>query len=316
MRIFVAGATGAIGRALVPRLVEQGHDVTALVRSPSKSEVVKSMGASPAVADALDRDALTAAITTAAPEVIIHQLTALAGVGNFKRFDAEAAVTNRLRTEALDTMIAAARNTGTRRMIVQSYLGWPLAREGGSVKSESDPLDLNPPPAFRRTLEAIRYLEDTTRRTDTPEMLALRYGMFYGPGTGIAPDGVIVRMVRERKLPLVGNGAGIWSFVHVRDAASATLAAIARGAPGIYNIVDDEPAPVAEWLPYLAQVLGAKPPRRIPAWLAKFAIGDGGVSIMTKIRGGSNAKAKRELGWQPELATWRTGFVEALAVSS
>ena len=314
MRVFVAGSTGAVGKSLVPHLIETGHEVVALVRTPEKGRKVEALGAEAVVADALDGDQLTEAIRKAAPEVILHELTALAGLaGNFKRFDEEFALTNRLRTEVTDTMLAAARLVGARRFIAQSFCGWPFAREGGPVKSEDDPLDPTPPASFSKTLAAIRYLEDTVRRATDVEAFALRYGILYGPGTGIADDGVIVEQVRKRRIPIVGDGAGIWSFIHVRDVALATAAAISRGTPGIYNIVDDEPAPVSSWLPFLAQVLGAKPPRKVPAWLAGLLIGEGGVSMMTKIRGGSNAKAKRELGWQPAFATWRQGFAEALS---
>jgi 2-alkyl-3-oxoalkanoate reductase len=312
MKIFVAGGTGAIGKFLVPQLVESGHDVVALVRSTQRAKALKEKGVKVAVADALDKDELTAAITAAEPEVIIHQLTALTGLGNFKKFDEEFALTNRLRTETTDTMLAAARVVGTRRFIVQSFCGWLFAREGGPVKTEEDRLDPNPPASFSKTLAAIRYLEDTVRRTVDLQALALRYGFFYGPGTSIAKDGEIAELVRKRSIPIIGDGSGIWSFIHIADAARATVAAISHGQPGIYNVVDDEPAPVAAWLPVLAEAVGAKPPRRMPVWLGKLAIGDAGVSMMTKTRGGSNAKAKRELEWQPRYPSWRRGFVEGL----
>lgn len=312
MRVFVAGSTGAIGRFLVPQLRENGHEVVALARTPQKAESLERMGMKVVLADPLDREELTAAIRRAEPEVIIHQLTALTGAGNFKKLDQEFALTNRFRTEVTDTMLAAARLVRARRFIAQSFCGWPFAREGGPVKTEEDPLDPNPPASFSKTLTAIRYLEETVRRTADLEALALRYGFFYGPGTGIARGGAVVELIRKRKIPIVGNGAGIWSFIHISDATRATVAAVSHGAPGIYNIVDDEPAPVSTWLPALAEAVGAQPPRRIPVWLGKLAIGDGGVSMMTKIRGASNAKAKRELGWQPVYRSWRQGFVEGL----
>jgi 2-alkyl-3-oxoalkanoate reductase len=312
MRVFLAGSTGVVGRHLVPLLLESGHEVVGLVRSSQKAKEVEALGATAAVADALDQDRLTAAIQRAAPEAVVHQLTALTGVGNFKKLDEEFALTNRFRTEVTDTLLAAARLAGARRFIAQSFCGWPFAREGGSVKTEEDPLDSNPPASFRKTLAAIRYLEDAVRRATDLEALALRYGIFYGPGTGVAKDGQIIELVRKRRLPIVGNGAGVWSFIHIQDAARATVAALSAGAPGIYNVVDDEPAAVSEWLPHLAQAVGAKPPMRLPVWLGKLAIGEGGVSMMTKIRGGSNAKAKRELGWQPLYPSWRRGFVEGL----
>ena len=242
MRVFVAGSTGAVGKFLVPHLVENGHEVVALVRTLQKGKEVEALGARAAVADALDKAELTAVITRTEPEVIIHQLTALAGVVDFKKLDEELAPTNRLRTEVTDTMLAAARLVGTRRFIAQSFCGWPFAREGGPVKTEEDPFDPNPPASFSKTLAAIRYLEDTVRRTEDPQALALRFGFFYGPGTGIAKDGSIVELVRKRRLPIVGDGAGIWSFIHMNDVARTSVAAVSRGDPGIYNIVDDEPA--------------------------------------------------------------------------
>ncbi|WHZ26103.1 MAG: NAD-dependent epimerase/dehydratase [Nitrospira sp.] len=312
MKVFVAGSTGAIGRILVPQLVENGHEVIALVRNDRKAEPLLAIGAKIAVADALNKEELTAAIRRTNPEVIIHQLTALAHVGNFKKLDEEFVLTNRFRTEVTDTLLEAARLAGTHRFIAQSFCGWPFAREGGPVKTEQDPLDPNPPTSFAKTLAAIRYLEDTVQKTVDLQAFALRYGLFYGPGTGIAKDGPVINLVRKRMLPIVGNGAGIWSFIHVHDAASATVAAVSSGSPGIYNVVDNEPAPVTTWLPALADAIGAKPPYRVPVWLGKLAIGEGGVSMMTQIRGGSNAKAKRELGWEPTYQTWRRGFVEGL----
>ena len=312
MKVFVAGSTGAVGKNLVPHLVEMGHEVVALARTPQKGKEVAALGAKAAVADALDKDELTAAIRRAVPEVIIHQLTALVGVGNFKKLDDEFALTNRFRTEVTDTMLAAARLVGARRFIAQSFCGWPFAREGGPVKTEEDLLDPTPPASFSKTLAAIRYLEEAVRRATDVGALALRYGFFYGPGTSIAKGGAIVELIRRHRIPIVGDGAGIWSFIHIHDVARATVAAMSRGAPGIYNVVDDEPAPVSTWLPFLAGVLGAKPPWKVSVWLGKVAIGDGGVSMMTQIRGGSNAKAKREFGWQPIYPSWRRGFVEGL----
>jgi nucleoside-diphosphate-sugar epimerase len=232
---------------------------------------------------------------------------------NLRKFDRAFEATNRLRREGTDNLVAAARAAGARRLVAQSFAGWPYAREGGPVKSEEDPLDPNPPAGFRNTLDAIRYLEATVLGAGGLEGLALRYGPFYGPGTSIGVGGSIVEDVRRRRVPVVGSGAGIWSFLHIDDAAQATLAAIERGPAGIYNIVDDEPAPVSEWLPALSAAIGAKPPRRVPAWLARPAIGKHGVVMMTEIRGASNAKAKRELGWQPTWTSWREGFRKGLS---
>lgn len=312
MRVFVAGSTGAVGRLLVPRLIADGHDVVALVRSAEKARQVREMGAEPAVADALDRKALTAAIESAKPEVIIHQLTALSGLsGNFRKFDAEFALTNRFRTEVTDTMLGAARRVGTRRFIAQSFCGWPFAAEGEPVKAEDAPLEPHPPAGFRRTLAAIRHVERAVTTTTDVEALALRYGFFYGPGTAIERDSETIDLIRDRKMPIVGDGGGVWSFIHVEDVAQATVAAVARGATGIYNVVDDEPAPVSEWLPFLARVLEAKTPRKVPVWLGRLLIGDGGVRMMTESRGGSNARAKQEFAWSPVFPTWRVGFVDA-----
>ena len=316
MRVFVARGSGAIGKQLVPLLLEHGHEVIALSQSAQKARVLEALGAKVTTADALDREGVTKAIRRAGPEVIIHQLTGLASArGNCKQFDQEFALTNRFRTEGTDTLLAAARLVGARRFIAQSFCGWPFARVGGPVKTEEAPLAPNPPASFRQTLAAMRYLEGTVCRATDLEALALRYGFFYGPGTGIARDGVLVALVRQRRLPIVGDGGGIWSFIHIQDAARATVAAVERGAPGIYNIVDDELVPVVTWLPFLAEAVGAKPPRRIPAWLARLAIDEGGVAMMTQSRGGSNAKARRELGWQPVYASWRCGFVDGVAAA-
>jgi 2-alkyl-3-oxoalkanoate reductase len=312
MKIFVAGGTGAIGKSLVPLLIDSGHQVVALGRTSRKAGPFRALGAEVVLANALDKEELTKAILGTRPEVIIHQLTAIPAVLDLRKFDRDFALTNRFRTEATDVMLAAARRAGTHRFIAQGFCGWPFAREGTPVKTEEDPLDPNPPAAFSETLAALRYLESAVQGARDLEAIALRYGFLYGPGTDISQHGATIGLVRKRRIPIVGDGAGIWSFVHVDDAARATVAAISRGHPGIYNIVDDEPAPVSTWLPALADAVGARRPYKVPAWLARFAIGEGGVSMMTRIRGGSNAKAKRELGWQPAYPTWRRGFVEGL----
>ncbi len=308
MKVFVAGGTGAIGKRLIPLLCQRGHEVVATTRFPAKAALVQSLGAQPVVIDALDDVGILQAVKQARPDVIVHQLTALSRFKNLKRFDAEFAETNRLRTAGLDYLLQAARAAGARRVVAQSYTGWPNIRSGGAIKTEEDPLDPHPPAAMSETLRAIHYLETTLTGATDLEGLALRYGSLYGPGTAFASDGVYITMIRKRQFPIVGGGTGIWSFIHVDDAAAATVAAIERGAPGIYNIVDDEPAPVSVWLPYLASLIGAKPPRRLPVWLARFAVGDPGISMMTLIRGSSNSKAKRELGWQPRFRSWRKGF--------
>jgi 2-alkyl-3-oxoalkanoate reductase len=313
MKVFVAGATGAIGKPLVRQLVDAGHEVTALTRSPQKGEALRAAGAEPVVGDALDREALTAALRDAAPEVVVHQLTAITDLSNLRKFDQGFAATNRLRTEGTDNLLAAARAAGARRFVAQSFGGWPYAREGGPVKDEQAPLTDDPPAAMRETFAAIRYLEQAVTGADGIEGIVLRYGGFYGPGTSMAPDGETTQLVRKRRFPIVGDGGGVWSMIHIDDAAAATVAAIERGKPGLYNVADDEPAPVREWLPVLAEAIGAKPPRRVPTWLGRLAAGDAAVTMMTAIRGSSNAKAKAELGWQPRYESWREGFRSGLA---
>jgi nucleoside-diphosphate-sugar epimerase len=260
------------------------------------------------VADALDRDDVLRVVTAARPEVVVHQLTDLAGMTNLRRFDAGFAATNRLRTEGTDHLLAAARAAGARRLVAQSFAGWPSARVGGPVKTEEDPFDPDPPAELRRSLDAIRHLEAAVAQAEGIEGLVLRYGGFYGPGTSAGEGGYILEELRRRRFPIVGAGTGIWSFVHIDDAATATVAAVERGAPGIYQIVDDDPAPVAEWLPVLAAAAGARPPRRVPVWAARLLAGEHGVVLMTEVRGASNAKAKRELGWRPAWPSWRQGF--------
>jgi 2-alkyl-3-oxoalkanoate reductase len=308
MRIFIVGATGAIGRRLVSLLVAKGHTVIGTTRTPGKADSLRDAGASPVVLDALDRDAVREALIRAEPDVVVHQATALAGFTDFRRFDEGFAATNRLRTEGTENLIAGMRELEVRRLVAQSYAGWPHARIGGPVKTEEDPLDEDPPAALRRTLEAIRHLEWAVLHTDGIEGTALRYGGFYGPGTSLGEGGFQLEGIRRRRFPLVGRGTGVTSFIHIDDAATATLAAIERGKTGLYNIVDDDPAPVAEWLPAMAAAIGAKPPLRVPVWVARLFVGEHGVVMMTDVRGASNAKATRELGWQPAYPGWRDGF--------
>jgi nucleoside-diphosphate-sugar epimerase len=311
MRIFVAGATGAVGKRLVPLLVERGHEVTGMTRS--RPEIVEELGATAATADAFDRRAVEQAIAKAQPEVVVHQLTALSGASDLRRFDRDFAQTNRLRTEGTDNLLAAARAAGARRLVAQSYAGWPYERAGAPVKTEDDPLDPSPAKPFRSTLAAIIQLERTVTGADDVEGVVLRYGGFYGPGTSLARGAEHVELIRKRRFPIVDGGDGVWSFAHVEDVAQATLAAIEHpDARGIYNVVDDEPAPVREWLPYLAEAVGAPPPRRVPKWLARPLAGEAAVVMMTEVRGASNAKAKRELGWTPRYASWREGFRSGL----
>jgi len=303
MRVFVAGATGVVGQYLVPHLVAAGHEVTGTTRSPAKAGQLKGAGVTPVIVDGLDRRAVLDAVQAAQPEVIVHQMTSLASMRSFRNFDKEFAVTSELRSKGTDYLLEAARQAGTRRFIAQSFVGWTNARTGSPVKSEADPLDPDPVPSTRNTMAAIRHLEQVVPGA-VPEGLVLRYGYFYGHG---ASDSML-DVVRKRQMPVIGGGAGIWSFCEVTDAAAATLAAITRGAPGLYNVVDDDPAPVREWLPYLAECLGVKPPMRAPAWLGKLLAGDLVVALMTEARGASNAKARRELDWAPGYPSWRDGF--------
>jgi nucleoside-diphosphate-sugar epimerase len=307
MRVFVAGAAGAIGRRLVPQLVARGHEVFASTTKAEKLADLRALGAEAVVMDGLDAASVGDAVARTEPEAIVHQMTALAGITDLKHFDDTFAVTNELRTTGTDHLLAAAEAVGVRRFVAQSFTGWTNAREGSGLKAEADPLDPHPPKNQTKTLAAIRRLEVSVLNAQL-EGIVLRYGSFYGPGASEE----LVELVRRRKLPIVGGGGGVWSWIHLDDAASATVAALERGRRGRFNIVDDEPAPVSEWLPYLADCLGAKPPRRIAVWLARLAVGEVGVSLMTQIRGSSNAKAKRELGWQPRWS-WRTGFPAGLA---
>jgi len=310
MKIFVAGATGAVGRRLVLLLTAAGHEVAGLTRSPANVSHLRRIGATPIIANALDRAAVMEVVQRQKPEIVVHELTSIKKI-DLRNFDPGFAATNRLRTVGTDNLLAAARAAGARRFIAQSFAGWPYARAGGPIKAEEDPLDPEPPAAFRRTLEAIRYLESAIIGETAVEGLILRYGTFYGPGTAISEQGWMVNDVRNRRIPIIGGGSGVWSFTHVDDAARFTRAAITRGAPGIYNIVDDDPARVSQWLPALAAALGAKPPRRIPAWIARFVIGDA-VVFMTDVRGASNAKAKRAFGLNLIWPSWRDGFKRGL----
>jgi len=314
MKVFVAGATGVLGRQLVPQLVAKGHEVVGMTRSTSKRDLVHSLGARPVVADALDPDAVAEAVASAEPEVIVHQLTALSGEFDMRHIDRFFETTNRLRTEGTDHLLAAGRAVGARRFVAQSFAGWPAARTGGPVKDEDAAFDPDPPEKLRGMLDAIRHLEEAVTQADWLEGLVLRYGGFYGPGTTLSadPSASHTAAVRKRQFPVVGDGGGIWSFIHIDDAAAATAVAVEHGKRGIYNVVDDDPAPARDWMPELAQALGAKPPRRVPRWLGRLLAGEAATVMLTEVRGASNEKAKRELGWKPRYASWRQGFVQGL----
>ncbi len=300
MKVLVAGATGAVGSRLVPQLVERGHQVVGSSRSAESADELRALGAEPIVLDVLDRSSTRSAVEAAQPDVIVHEATALSGQSDMKHFDDSFAQTNRLRTEGTDALLAAARGAGVSRLIAQSYAGWPYAREGGAVKTEDDRLDPTPVSGMGQTLAAIEHLEHEVLEAGG---IVLRYGALYG-----APGDTQVDLVRRRRFPIVGDGGGVWSFVHLDDAAAATVLAIEQGEPGIYNVVDNDPAPVHEWLPELASAIHAKPPFRIPRWVARLLAGEVGVALMTEIRGASNAKAKRELGWTLRHPSWREGF--------
>jgi nucleoside-diphosphate-sugar epimerase len=305
MRVFVAGASGAIGTRLVPQLIEHGHEVIGTFNSAGNDERLRALGAKPVALDLLDARAVRKAVLEAAPDAIVHQATALANLRFSRNFDSGFAATNRLRTEGTDALLAAAREAGVRRFVAQSFASYRYARVGGPVKTEDDPLDPTPVRAMRETDAAMRYLDQAV--TDAGG-IALRYGGFYG-----APNDGLIKPVRKRQFPIVGDGAGVSSFIHLDDAATATVLALEHDVAGMYNIVDDEPAPVREWLPVLANALGAKPPRHFPRWLARLFAGEAAVMMGTESRGASNAKAKRELGWELRYPSWRQGFAAAYA---
>lgn len=312
MKILLAGASGAMGQALIPRLNQLGHQVVGVVRKDSSAAGVAALGAEPMVMDALDAEAVQRSMDRVRPQAVLHQLTAIPKKIDIRHFDKEFAVTNRLRTEGTANLMKAAVNVGCEIFVAQSFGGWIYARTGEALKTEEDAFDPNPPSRLRTTLEALRFLEETVLAEKRIKGVVLRYGYFYGPHTAIGLGGDTIEEIRKRKVPLVGGGTGVWSFVQIDDAAAATVAALRAAKPGIYNIVDDDPAPVSEWLPFLAQAAGAKPPFHVPSWLARMLVGDHLVTMMTEARGVSNAKAKRELGWTPTWASWRQGFPDAL----
>jgi nucleoside-diphosphate-sugar epimerase len=311
MHVFVAGATGAVGRPLIPQLIAAGHKVTATTRTTAKAGELRAFGAESVVADGLDRVAMTEAVVEAEPDAIVHQMTALGGKPDMRRFDRWFAATNELRTKGTDILLSAAREAGVERFVAQGYTGWTNPTTGGPVKSEGDAFDPDPPKMQRESLAAIRYLEETVPAA-LPHGVVLRYGNFYGPGASES----LVTLIRKRQFPVIADGAGVWSWIHLDDAAAATAAALESDASGVYNITDDEPARVAEWLPYLAEAVGAKRPMRVPVWLARLMAGSVAVRWMTEGRGSSNRRAKRELNWAPRWRTWRDGFRHGLGDGS
>ena len=310
MRVFVAGASGAIGRALVPKLVAAGHEVTGTTRSEAKADPIRQAGADAAVVDVFDSDALRVAVEAARAEVVVHELTALPDRLDFRKRDVYEP-TNRVRTEGTRNLLEAARAAGARRFVCQS-IAFAYRNEGARVKTEEDPLLDDAPGPFGSGIRALREMEAMVLGAGSIEGLVLRYGFFYGPGTHYAEDGPMVADVRRRRLPVVGRGTGVFSFIHVDDAADATVAAVELGPPGVYNVADDEPAAMSEWVPVLAEAAGAKQPRRVPLWLARLVGGRQAADFASELRGASNEKAKRELSWQPAHPSWRSGFAESL----
>ncbi len=308
MRVFVAGGTGAVGSRLVPQLVARGHEVTATTSRPDKVGALRALGARAVVVDGLDAAAVGEAVAAAAPDAVVHQMTALGGGIDLRHFDRSFALTNRLRVEGTDHLVAAAAATGA-LVVAQSYTGWPNERSGGWIKDEEDPLDPDPPAAQRESLAAIRYLEDAVRKADG---IVLRYGALYGD----AHDPML-ETIRRRRFPIIGKGQGTMSFTHLDDAAAAAVLAVERGVDdgvrGVFNIVDDEPAPAFVWLPEVAAAVGAKPPRRVPVWVGRLAGGEVAATWLTSTRGSSNDRAKRDLGLRLRWPSWRQGFREGLA---
>lgn len=309
MRVFLAGATGVIGRRLLPLLMAEEHQVTAMTRSPQRVESLRAQGAEPVVADALDAGAVRAAVMQARPDAVIHQLTSLPARIDPRRIKRDFELNDRLRSEGTRILVDAAQAAGATRILAQSIAFAYAPGPPGTVHAEGDPLYLDSPEPFRRSANALGDLERAVGEADG---VVLRYGYFYGPGSSFSRDGSMAEDLARRRLPVIGSGGGVWSFIHVDDAASATVRALEHGAPGVYNIVDDEPAPVAQWLPALAQALGAPRPMRVPALIARVLAGSYGVTVMTRAQGASNALAKRELGWRPGHPSWRDGFLTAL----
>jgi nucleoside-diphosphate-sugar epimerase len=314
VKIFIAGASGAIGMHLVAQLVARGHEVVGTTRSAAKTAGLRTLGAEPVVVDVLDPDSVADVVAKAEPEVIVHQATALNGPVSVRNVKRMAIATNRLRSVGTDHLLAAGRAIGVGKIVAQSNYAI-LERTHGPVVDENGRIEPNPPKDTKEAVAALRHLEDAVTGITWADGIALRYGGFYGPGTGIetAPDAVMAGLIRRRRFPIVGGGTGMWSMVHITDAASATVAAIERGRSGIYNVADDEPAPVREILMELARVLGAKPPRRVPAWVARLLAGKGAVGIMTQAVAISSEKIKRELGWTPQYPSWRQGFTDGLS---
>jgi 2-alkyl-3-oxoalkanoate reductase len=312
MKVLVAGATGGIGQSLVPQLMAAGHEVTGMIRSESSAAALRAQGANVVLADGLDGAAVKEAVASVRPEVVVHQMTALRGSIDFKKFDESFALTNRLRTEGTDHLLAASQAAGVRRFVVQSYAGWNIKPGPSRLGTEADGLNPNPLPATRETVAAMKHLESVVTNADGIEGVVLRYASFYGPTADLGKGGSVVELIKKRRMPIIGDGSGVWSFIHYDDAAAVTVKAIESSATGIYNIADDDPAPISVWLPELANILGAKRPFKVPAWVGKLAVGDVGVAAFTTWRGVDNALAKQTFDWQPGYSSWREGFRKGL----
>ena len=312
MRIFVAGATGVLGSKLVEKLLQRGHSVVGTSNTRTKLENLRALGVEAVQMDGLDRTSVFQAIAASRPDVIVNEMTSLSTVRTYKNFDDEFRITNRLRQEGSAHLLAAAQAHDVKRIVVQSFAGWPWKVSDRRANSEEAPFEPDVPAKMKESQAAIQQMEAMIASSQNPIGVVLRYGHLYGAGTSFAPDGGVVRAIRKKAFPLIAEGAAVWSFVHVDDAAEATRSAIEEAAAGIYNIADDQPARVAEWLPEVARILGAKPPMRVPAWLGKLFVGDSGLYLMNRARGADNLKAKAYLQWKPAFPDWRTGFANTL----
>jgi len=316
MRIFLAGATGVLGMRLIPRLLERGHKVIGTTTTKDKLSDLKRLGVDPILMDGLDRDSVRSAVSAADPEVVVNEMTALSKVRNYKNFDQEFALTNRLRADGTSHLVAASRQCGVKKIVVQSFAGWPFEQTKAPANSEEAPFERNIPTRMKQSQRAIQAMEETVLSQESPAGVVLRYGYFYGPGTSFDVEGEISKALRKRAFPLIGGGTGVWSLIHVDDAAEATRLAIECAPSGIYNITDDRPSTIGDWLPGLAALLNAKRPMRMPRWVGRFFVGESGLYMMTQARGALNAKAKRVLGWNPAYPDWHSGFAATLRSAS
>jgi nucleoside-diphosphate-sugar epimerase len=312
LKVFVAGGSGAIGRRLIPMLAAAGHEVAGMTRDEGRAPALRELGATPAVCDVFDRGSVEEAVCGFEPDVVVHQLTALPERMNPRKLEEEYEKNDRVRREGARNLLEAARAAGARRLVAQGIAFWYAPTGDGTLHGEDDPLFTDAPEPIGTSVRNMLATEEIVLGDDAIEGVVLRYGFFYGPGTWYAPDGFLGSLTRRWLNPIVGRGTGVFPFVHVDDAASATVAAL-TGPPGVYNVVDDDPAPMSVWMPEYAEALGARKPLRAPTAVAKVVAGRGPVDWQDQLEGADNAKAKRELGWQPRYPSWRTGFREGLA---